>query len=99
MAFKIGDYVLVCDYHRGVYAGYLEQELDGGKTVVLRDMRHCYYYAENPGTAKGTYSLASHGPAAGSKLGPKVLAKIYHVANLTMVTEEAKQKFEQTHWS
>lgn len=88
--------VVVLDFHRGIYWGYLVEELDGGNAVRLDGGRHCFYYGV--GKDKGTYSLATVGPSNDSKIGPRVNMKIMDVSKIIDCTDEATEAWEKATW-
>jgi hypothetical protein len=77
--------------------GELDEELDGGKTVVLRDARNCVHWSTE---TRGCFGLASHGPKAGSKIGPVVpRIKLRCVTSLTDCTDDSVAAWEKEPWS
>ncbi len=90
--------VLVLDKQRGVHFGYLVREMENGNAVQLKNMRNCFYWVARSDHNKGVYSLASHGPVDGSKVGPRVNGKIRDVSKIIDVTDEAVKKWEEAIW-
>ena len=88
-----GTAVLVTTANYGIYYGTLERAHKGVDRLVLRDARHVYYYSAGDGDNKGAWSLATHGPQAGSKLSPVMprilVSKVAHVAECTRAAIEA----------
>jgi hypothetical protein len=89
--------VLILDRHRGIYFGYLVEELEGGNAVRLENARHCYYYSTVK-NHKGTYGLATHGPGKESKIGPRVNMKVRDVAKIIDVSTKAMEQWEKATW-
>jgi hypothetical protein len=89
--------VLVTDTHRGIYFGYLLEELEGGNAVRLERMRHCFTYNCFSGHC-GVYGLATGGPGPGSRIGPPVMAKIRDVSKVVDCTVEAVERWESAKW-
>lgn len=81
------DYVMITTQHRGVFAGDLVEEYDGGRTVTLRNARCAIRWA----TTKGLFELARSGPNAKSLIGdvaPEIT--LYDVTSLSRMTPEAE---------
>ena len=90
--------VLVLDFHRGIYFGRLVRTLNKGRSVVLEQMRHCFYYPVAEAGNKGVYGLATVGPAEGAKVGPPVTATIHDVAKIVDCSPEAVARWEAIKW-
>ena len=90
--------VLVTDIHRGVYFGYLVEELEGGKAVVLENARHAWYWRVDASNHPGIYGLTSGGPAKGSKIGARFNGKIRDVSKIIDVKPEAVARWESQGW-
>lgn len=89
-------YVLVTNTHRGIYFGELI-ELKKNR-AVLKNARHCFYYSAGS-EARGTFSLATHGPQKGSKIGPALSRMtILDVATVSDCTEEAVALWLDSSW-
>ena len=89
--------VLVLDTHRGIYFGYLVSESNNGKTVKLKSMRHCFSFSI-PGADMGVYGLATHGPEVGSRIGPRVNAKVHDVSKIVECSDSAVKLWENSSW-
>ena len=94
----VGEYVLITDTHRGVYAGQLLEVFNEGKSVRVDRARHCFYYI-GPEGHEGTYGLASYGPGDESKIGPRWYGIINDVAKIVRIEPEAKERWETAKWS
>lgn len=73
-----------------------------GRVVSLAGARNVYYYAANLSQAneKGIGSLATVGPAAGSKIGPAVaMASLRNVSAILVCTGEAAAAFAAMGWT
>lgn len=83
--------VLVTTAHRGVFFGYLVEERDGGKTVVLRGARCAIRF----NTTGGFLELAGVGPNSGSRIGTRAVEiKLYDVTSVADCTEAAVAAWE-----
>lgn len=91
-------YILVCDFHQGVYFGKLEKLRDKGRTVDLSEARHCFYFSQQKAGHRGVYGLATKGPASGSSIGPVVSMRIYDVANITICSKDAVKQWKKQRW-
>ena len=89
--------VLILDTHRGIYFGYLVDEQNAGRTVVVENARHCFTYGVHPGH-EGTYGLASGGPVKGSRIGPRWSGKIHDVSKVIDCTPAAVERWESSEW-
>lgn len=95
---KKGDWILVTNTHRGIYFGQLIRNGNQGKTVVLENARHCFYFSAVSGH-EGTFGLATHGPGDGSKTGPVVsLMIINDVSTKTLCSDEAIKRWKEATW-
>tara|TARA_Y100000310_G_C20460086_1_gene704915 strand:- start:21 stop:320 length:300 start_codon:yes stop_codon:yes gene_type:complete len=90
--------VLILDCHRGIYFGYLVEELDGGKTVILENARHCFYFVKPAKEHEGVYGLATIGPQKGSRVGPRVDMKVMDVTKIVTCTSVAVVAWEAARW-
>jgi len=92
-----GKPVVVTTEFRGVFFGYVEDESAAPEKVVLTDARNVVYWDR---ATKGVLGLAAHGPAAGSKVGPKIpRLTAWKVTAILEATPEAAEKFEVAQWS
>lgn len=83
--------VLVTTAHRGVFFGYLVEERDGGKTVILANARCAIKF----NTTGGFLELAGSGPNSGSKIGERAPEiKLYDVTSISDCTEKAVAAWE-----
>jgi len=89
--------VLITDTHRGIYFGYLVEELEGGNAVRLENARHCWSYVCLP-DHPGVYGLASGGPGPGSRIGPRWNGKVRDVSKVVDVSASAVAKWEAAEW-
>lgn len=91
--------VIVTTANYGIYYGKLESTFKGEDTLVLRGARHVHYYAAGPGDAKGTWSLATHGPAKGSKLSPEMpRILVSRVSCVAECPKDAVKAFANAGW-
>lgn len=92
-----GEAVVVTTAHRGIFFGYLEEERDRGRTVVLADARNAIYYAA---ATLGFLGLADKGPGSGCRIGPSVCTLIlYEVTSVATCTAIATDAWEAAPWS
>jgi len=95
---KKGQAILVTDQHRGIYFGRYVSTLEGGNAIKLNRARHCYTYKAKGGYDLGTFSLATTGPQAGSRIGPECTITIRDVATITECTDVATAAWEAATW-
>lgn len=89
--------VVVFDTHRGIYFGYMVEEFNAGRSVVLEGFRHCFEFRTE--AAKGSYSLVTHGPGRGSKIGPPCpRVTVHDVAKVCECTAVAAEGWEAATW-
>lgn len=92
--------IVVCTAKRGVFFGYAagsaQSLVEKGK-LTLERARMCVYWSAQ---TKGVLGLASHGPAAGSKVGAQVpeLA-IESVTAVIVCTDAAIKVWEEGSWA
>ena len=89
--------VVILDTHRGIYFGYLVSVRENGNAVKLENARHCYYF-RHAANDYGVYSLASSGPASGSKIGPRVNMIVRDVSKIIDCSPVATKKWESASW-
>ena len=88
--------VLVTTVHRGVFFGYASAPVKN-KSITIKNARNCVYWSAE---VKGFLGLASTGPSASCKIGPKVPSlTLTDVTSVSEVTEEAKEKWEKSPWA
>ena len=89
--------VVVTTSHRGVFFGYLEEELDGGKTVVISNVRNCISWTSS---IRGFVGLAATGPNAECRVSPSApRMKLQYVTGAIECSEEAVAAWEKGPWS
>lgn len=82
-------HVLVTTKHRGVFAGYLEQDSAPASLVLSR--ARC---AIKFGTERGFLQLASTGPTKNSRIGDEAPSvTLYDITSITETTPEAEAKW------
>jgi hypothetical protein len=86
--------VLVTTEYRGVFFGY-SADTDGD-TIKLRRARNCVYW---PTTVRGFLGLATHGPLAGSRVGPAADITLRKVTSVIECTPEAVERWEAAPWA
>jgi len=95
MTDMIGKKVVVTTSHRGVFFGTLAEE--NADSVTLTGCRNCIYWSAK---TKGFLGLTSHGPQAGSRVGPAAKrAKLIEVTSITECADEAITAWEAEPWS
>lgn len=97
----LGKPVVVFDRHGGIYYGTLQSH--GQKNdvvwVQLTRARHCFYFAAGPDMEhKGAYSLATKGPAPGSRVGPWVDMVVFDIAKVVKSEPEAVEAWDKASW-
>ncbi len=90
--------VLVTDIHRGIYFGYLLEFKEDIGVVRLENARHCWYFNCAGGEQSGPYSLATHGPEEGSKIGPPCTMTIRDVSKVVDVSRRAAERWVSLGW-
>lgn len=83
---------------RGVFFGYVpEFPASVPAEMTLSDARNCVYWSQD---VKGVFGLASGGPSAGCRIGPKVSELLLSgVTSVARCTDEATERFEEGPWS
>jgi len=93
---NMGSAVLVTTEHRGVFFGYITNDLRLPDAITLTDAKCCIYWSAD---CKGFMGLASHGPTESCKISravPKVT--FYGITSVTDVTEKAEQAWKDAKW-
>jgi hypothetical protein len=90
--------VLILDKYRGIYFGYLQSTANDGHTVKLTGARHCCCYPVAEAGHKGVYGLATVGPAAGAKIGPRVTMTVHGVVKIVDCEDAAVERWEKVSW-
>ncbi len=85
--------VLVTTAHRGVFFGYAGNT--DGETIALRDARLCVYWSSD---CKGFMGLASTGPTAGCRIGPKADIALRNITAVLAVTDDAVKAWDAAPW-
>ncbi len=85
--------VLVTTAHRGVFFGYATET--SGETIALKRARNCLYWSA---ATQGFLGLASMGPQAGSRVGPRADVLLHAVTCVADVTPEAVKVWESFPW-
>jgi len=91
-------YVMILDFHRGIYFGKLVATRNNERTVDVEEGRHCFRYGVAEAGHRGVYGLAIVGPAAGAKIGPAVKMTIHDVAKIVECTPEAVERWKKIIW-
>lgn len=91
---QTGDKVLVTTVHRGVFCGTLVWR--DGDEVQLNDARCCVYWSQS---TRGFLGLASVGPDAECRIGPRVPEMwLAGVTSITRCTEQAIERWGAEPW-
>lgn len=90
--------VVVFDTHRGIYFGYLVKTENAGRTVTLKNARHCFYFPIAEAGHRGVYGLATVGPGEGSRVGPKVTMTVHDVSKVVNCEPQAVKLWEKAQW-
>ena len=90
--------VVVATTTRDLWYGFATEV---GGSMTITNARHIYYYAAHKTkSARGVGSLATHGPASGSKIGPPVASLfIASVAGVMRCSDDAVAAFDGATWS
>lgn len=88
-----GRAVLVTTAHRGVFFGYASKT--DGETIKLKNARLCVYWSAD---LKGFMGLASSGPSASCKIGPRADIELRNITGVAEVTKEAVKAWELAPW-
>jgi hypothetical protein len=86
--------VIITTAHRGVFFGYATNT--DGDTIKLKDARLCVYWSAD---LKGFMGLASTGPTAKCRIGPRADVECRNVTAVIEVTDEASKAWESAPWS
>lgn len=81
--------VIVTTAHRGVFFGYAEDT--DGETIILKKSRLCLYWSAD---LRGFMGLASMGPNASCKIGPRADITLRSITAVLECTPEATEKWE-----
>lgn len=81
-------FVVVTTAHRGVFAGYTDNDSDE-KSVVLTDAQMCVYWSAD---VKGVLGLAATGPSKSCRVGPAVPKLLLHDVTAVMDTTDKAEK-------
>lgn len=86
---KKGRPVIVTTAHRGVFFGYADKT--DGETIALVGARNCRYWSADMG---GFMGLASIGPSAECKIGPRADIELRNITAVLEVTPGAAKRWE-----
>jgi len=83
--------VLVTTEFRGVFFGYVKNEMKLPDEITLTKVRNCIYWSQSVG---GFLGLASKGPDSQCKIGSEVPElRLFKITSISPVSEEAAQKW------
>jgi len=84
--------VLVTTYHRGVFAGEVEDDQDlNARTMPLKNARMAIYW----GTTRGLMELCETGPTPNSKISaPADIPALHDITAVFSITPEAWAKWQ-----
>lgn len=85
--------VLVTTEYRGVFFGYASST--DRETIKLKDARNCIFWSAD---MKGFLGLASHGPSASCKIGPRADIEVRKVTSVAEVTPVAEKAWNEATW-
>lgn len=89
--------VMVTTEHRGVFFGYVDPARVRDEQIELKDARLCVYWST---AMKGFMGLASIGPDASCKIGPKVESiTLRSITSVIAVTPAAVERWEKGPWA
>jgi len=86
--------VLVTTEHRGVFFGYATTT--DGDSFALRYARYCVYWSSD---VKGFLGLASTGPSASCRIGPRAHITLRAITCVAEVTPAAVEAWEKAPWT
>lgn len=86
--------VLVTTEHRGVFFGYATET--DGETIALTNARNCIYWSSD---VKGFLGLASTGPSASCRVGPRADITLRAITCVAECTPVAVQAWEAAPWT
>ena len=87
--------VVVVTTGNAIYCGYTSDHEDS-PIIHLTDARQAVYYSAD---TQGLLGLAAHGPAKGSRIGPKVArTAIRNVTQIIECSPEARRAWENATW-
>ena len=86
--------VLVTTEHRGVFFGYATET--SGETIALKNARNCIYWSSD---VKGFLGLASTGPSAACKIGPRADVTLRAITCVAECTPAAVEAWEKAPWT
>lgn len=86
--------VIVTTAHRGVFFGYASNT--DGDVIKLKNARLCVYWSAD---LKGFMGLASTGPTATCRIGPRADIECRNITAVLEVTPAAVKAWEAAPWS
>ena len=86
--------VLVCTALRGVFFGYARKT--SGTTIILERARNILYWSAD---VRGFVGLASDGPSATCRVGPRAEMELRQVTCVVECTPQAVAAWEAAPWS
>jgi hypothetical protein len=86
--------VLVTTEHGGVFFGYATDT--DGATIALKNARNCIYWSAD---VKGFLGLASTGPSASCRIGPRADITLRAITCVAEVTPAAVEAWERAPWT
>lgn len=87
---------LITTRHRGVFAGEITKEEDGGRTITIANARNCIVWRG----MKGVFDLAASGPNEECRIGAKVAEiRLFDVTSVTPISDSAWERWESAPWS
>ena len=88
--------VVVTTERRGVFFGYLVEEIGDGQTVILTDCRNVLFWDSS---MHGFLGLAAQGPSSECRVGPQVpQSTLLGVTSITKCTAAAIAAWESEPW-
>ncbi len=85
--------VIVTTEHRGVFFGYATKT--DGETIKLARARNCIFWSAD---VKGFMGLASTGPTATCRIGPRADIELRGITSVVEVAPEAVECWESAPW-
>lgn len=95
---KTVERVMVTDNTRGVCWGEIVKKDVKNKVIILKNVRHCFYYSAGHGNEKGIGSLATVGPQPGSKIGPMFSQLEMFYEKIFTCSETANENWRAAIW-
>lgn len=89
--------VIVTTEHRGVFFGYMGEELPTKEKITIKQARNCLYWDVS---VKGFIGLATTGPNEKCRIGPAAPSlTLFDVTAVVECTQQAADMWEAAPWA